>query len=394
MSLFKTVDFKHFHETLLPQLLIGGYNRVAAADPVEVASLAIRHSQLGSYTYLPKDDGVTVIAGEEQAEIILELEDQTWQDFYYEIYTCVSLIISKRGHLVKGRADKFLHWEPRIRAMYFGRPIYNPTCVDLRTLTGEPLDLSKSFMMDSSAPEMANFLEQAGFLHVTDVFSAQEIETLRQETYRCRDAVAQGEKHTWWAENQKGEAILSRIQYINQRSEIIENALPNARIDRIVALGQPEYIPIKDRMDGVTALFKNYGMVKGLSDIPWYVDTGIGGYQMLSPMLLVNVYLEDGNAETGEVRIMPGSWKMSSHISAINTQQPQGVAVSAKAGDITLHYDNALHASMPPTKDTKGRVSLYIVYYDRKVLQFIPAGKSFNDIFEDKEGGVISPYAN
>ena len=75
----------------------------------------------------------------------------------------------------RGNSMHLIEWDPGLRAMYSGRPIFDPADVDLRDLHGEPLDTEQSFRLDADRDEMAHFLRTAGFLIAREVFSEQEI---------------------------------------------------------------------------------------------------------------------------------------------------------------------------------------------------------------------------
>ena len=62
-----------------------------------------------------------------------------------------------------------------------------------------------------------------------------------------------------------------------------------------------------DRMEGSPVLLKAPGKTKGLSNIPWHQDCGMGGHAVYCPSALVGLWLTGSSAETGNLKVVPGS---------------------------------------------------------------------------------------
>jgi ectoine hydroxylase-related dioxygenase (phytanoyl-CoA dioxygenase family) len=142
--------------------------------------------------------------------------------------------------------------------------------------------------------------------------------------------------------------------------------------------------------DAVTVLWKRAKMVEGLSDLPWHRDCGMGGHALNCPTAIMTICLTDGSAEAGELRVLPGSHHGSfPFVDGRDERAPEGVRVSVTAGDVSLHYSDVGHASMPPTTpDGPERISL--------LLAFVPpdahhhrGGRHYNDVLLGGEGGQV-----
>ena len=77
-------------------------------------------------------------------------------------------IVNVRFH--RGGYDDWDIWEPALRSLYSGIPIYDPRDPGLDGLDGTPLDLHRKFTLDDDPKELAHYLETAGYLVVADVF--------------------------------------------------------------------------------------------------------------------------------------------------------------------------------------------------------------------------------
>ena len=71
---------------------------------------------------------------------------------------------------------KLVAWEPGLRALYNGRPVFDPNDTSqLVEPDGSPLDPARSFRLGDGREEMAHFLRTAGYLAVREVFSPDEV---------------------------------------------------------------------------------------------------------------------------------------------------------------------------------------------------------------------------
>ena len=141
---YPAVDFDEFHSIELPRRLRGGKNEEVAWDVAGVAPLAIRlgdRGPEGGYSFVCREGVVEIVPGvAEDASTILEIVDhESWLDYLYEFRTRAGLLYSKAVRFIRGDFETWDDWDPAIRCMYSGRPIYDPSRLDLRDLAGEAL---------------------------------------------------------------------------------------------------------------------------------------------------------------------------------------------------------------------------------------------------------------
>lgn len=96
------VDTDAFHRDELPRRLASGGNERVAWD----------------------------VAGKPPIAIV---DHESWLDYLYEYRTRYGLLYSNAVAFLRGSFDTWDDWEPAIRCMYSGRPIYDPSRCDFRS---------------------------------------------------------------------------------------------------------------------------------------------------------------------------------------------------------------------------------------------------------------------
>ena len=125
MSDVESMDFEAFHERELPVRLAAGNGALAAAAAPKNASLAFRVEGRGAYTYSRADDHIDVTPGDERADVVIELDHEDWKGVVNETKTAPGLLYGGRVKCLRGNAIRFVGWEPGLRAMYNGRPVWS-----------------------------------------------------------------------------------------------------------------------------------------------------------------------------------------------------------------------------------------------------------------------------
>ncbi len=387
------IDFRAFHEHDLPRRLAAGNGLLAAEAARSLAPLAFRVGEGAAFTYLPKERGFEIAAGEEAAHTVIELDPVDWSGFAQEFESAPGLLYSGRASCPRGKAMLWLRWEPVLRAMFHGRPIYDPENIDLRDAAGQPLDVGRAFDLGDDDVEMAHFLRTTGYLMVKRVFSEAEIARFLQHAEALRRDARPGDKSSWWGKNAEGEEVVCRVIHAGTIDEL--GALyGNPHIRRIAGLSD-ERLEARQPGDaeGVSVLFKNPDMVEGLSDLPWHRDCGMGGHASVCPILIVTVCLTDGSPEAGELRMLPGSWKCGyNYIDANHARAPRGVSLPVRAGDVTFHYGDVMHAAPPPTGPPPHRISLLLAF-EREGERHPRGSGNFNEVLLGRDDGQVEHLA-
>ena len=385
LPLFDTLDFDDFHADELPRRLVAGNGALAAGIGAGalVKTFAWRLTDGRSVTYAIGDDGVEIRPGDD-AELVVEVSEQDWSNYVAELWTWVGLLYAEAAEMVQGDFGLFEDFEPVLLAMYHGRPLYEgwePT-----------VDLSRSFTLDDNPEEMSRFLDEAGFLHIRGVFSAEEIEALRAEVERQRSAATPDDHRSWWATNADGEEVCCRVTHMDDRSELMLGLIGDRRLDAIGSLGGDDFAAYPERGDGVSVVIKLPSIVEGLADLPWHRDCGTGGHSVTCPTVSIGIQLDECSEANGQLHYLAGSNKSSNRARLVRDDWPT-VAISASPGDVTVHYGHTMHGAPPPTAapESGGRRTIYVGYHQPIWAEFIPPGQGYNDILFKDGGRIKSP---
>lgn len=386
---FERLDFDAFHRTELPRRLAAGNGTLAADGAAKLGALAFRVRGGGAYRYVPRPGGIDVLRGDDGARTVVELELEDWQGLVHDLESVPGLLYAGRIQRVRGNLMHFVAWEPALRAMFHGRPIFDPAQAELRERGGGPLDPTRTFRPGDDREEMAHFLRTSGYLVVKGVFPQSEIARFREHAERLRRSAVAGDKQSWWGRNARGEAVLCRVTNAGSIADF-QSLYADPRIADLATLSDEKLTArAAGSEEGVTVLFKNPDMTEGLSDLPWHRDCGMGGHAVMCPVIIFTICLTSGSAEAGELRVLPGSWTGSyGFIDANHERAPRGVSLDVEAGDVSLHYGDLMHAAPPPTGPDPHRISV--------LMAFVPEGarphrgvRSYNDVLLQQNDGQV-----
>src|SRR5262245_52472665 len=186
--------FVSFHEETLPALVLA-HGSLVTEDLVGVAPVGFVLPTSEAFTYVPAPGGIEIRRGAEAAGVLVQLDEATFSDFANEIHSASGLVLGQRIAFVRGGLDGLKRWEPALRALYHGRRIWTPAEASaLVDAQGAGLDLQRTFRLSDSDSEMREFLEVAGFLHLRDVFTTEEVRRFGDEVDRVRAAIVPVER--------------------------------------------------------------------------------------------------------------------------------------------------------------------------------------------------------
>ena len=383
--MFDSLDFDDFHRETIPSLVRVNGPLAERAGAGATAPLAFRLPDGRAWTYEVGDQGVQVRAGDEDAGTVVQLGEADWCDFVNEARTCFGLLYAGLVSFPRGDFGALDRWEPVLRALFDGRPPYDPSKV-------AGLDLARSFQLDE-ADEAGEFLRGAGFVHIRAVFDEAEMALVRSEVERLRTAARPTDGRSWWAKDSTGTDVCCRLIYATLSSTVLADFVEDGRFARLAGLGGAEVQPAPDRLDGVSVVLKWPSVVEGLSDLPWHRDCGLGGHPFMCPTVLIGVQLDAANAGSGQLRYLAGSHLTSGSPPTPGDDSLPIVGIDADPGDITVHFGHVLHVAPPPGSGGAGRRTMYVSYANPAVFDVVPAGKGYNDVLFTglEDGHVQSP---
>ncbi|MGH2670450.1 MAG: hypothetical protein ACRDH5_15275, partial [bacterium] len=176
---FPPVDFVSFHRDRVPELL-AAHGGLAGPDVARVDPLALRVGE-DAFTYVPAGGTVEVVEGDEGAATVAVMAPDVWSEFAHELRSCFGLMIGEVVSFDRGDFGGLARWEPALRAVWHGRPIYDEAAA--QALDG--LDLTQAFTLDDESG-IREFLGRAGFVRVRGIFTEAEMLALGEEVERLK----------------------------------------------------------------------------------------------------------------------------------------------------------------------------------------------------------------
>ena len=382
-------SFDTFHDALSGPVTERGAGVVAELGAPRSLTLTVGQS---SWTYSTEGGRLSVGRGDDGG-VAVALDAEAFDDLVQERWSIFGLLYSNRLAIARGTLDAFVRWEPPLQHLWFDRPLYDSAARDALTdESGKPLSLGRSFTLDDDDHDIATFLRTAGFAVLRAVFTEDEIAQFNAEYARLRAAATPDDGRSWWATDSAGNEVCCRLTYVSERSSVFASMHGDPRIARIASLHDAPLRPSPDRLDGYTVVMKNPDVIRGLSDLPWHRDCGMGGHAVLCPSLNIGVQLDRADAANGQLKFLAGSHHHTNLPDAVEGHPEWPViAVDAMPGDVTVHYAHVLHVAPPPTVHDARRKTLYVGFNNPAIFDVVPAGKGYNDVvFSHGDGRVRS----
>ena len=278
----------------------------------------------------------------------------------------------------RGGFEQLADWEPVLRYLHAGIPPYDPSRANF-----EGRDPGVALPVDTDDAELAAQLRTMGFLHVTGVFTADEMAAANREVDRLASLARPGDDQSWWVTNEVGDPALCRLVYVTLRSPVLAALEGDPRFRRLGTLLDPTLAIAPDRMEGTPVLIKVPGKTSGLSNIPWHQDCGTGGHAVFCPAVSVGIQLTGSNAETGNLQVVPGSHGQALRYGWHEDETVPVISVDTAPGDVTVHIQDVMHASPRPSGEGQRR-TMYVTHYPPALWEHIGPGEALNDLVRNR----------
>ncbi|MCU1368535.1 MAG: Phytanoyl-CoA dioxygenase (PhyH), partial [Ilumatobacteraceae bacterium] len=338
-------------------------------------------------TYRVAGDSVCVDDHLDGADTIVALSDAAWADFVGQMRTFINLFLAGELAFERGTFNQLSAWDPALRLLHAGIPIYDPSSADF-----QGRDPRAVLSLADDDAELRAQLDTMGYLHLRGVFSADEMAAADAEIDRLASLAAPGDEASWWARDESDTDVLCRLVYASMRSDVLAALENDPRIVRLGRLIEPAAASAPDRMEGTAVLLKAPGETKGLSNIPWHQDCGMGGHAMMCPALSIGIQITGSSAATGNLRVIPGSHGQTMHY------QWEGrlgdvpvIEIDTSPGDVTVHIQDVMHASPKPT-GAGGRRTMYVTFYPPRLWDHVGPGEAFNDLVRNRTAEVADMH--
>jgi hypothetical protein len=285
----------------------------------------------------------------DSGSLVVTLDRAAFSDLVQDEASTFALVTAGRATVERGDVDAFIGWEPVLRYLLDGRPVYEPGSITFHSRDGSALDLSRSFTMDDDPDEIGNFLAEAGFLHIEGVFTAEEMAAVSVELEKAVSEDDPDDGASWWARTKAGERYPARILGFNHKSPTLRSLLRSDRFARLACFGDDQYSQ-RDPDDGDSAegLLKKVGVVEGISDVSWHKDCSMGGHSRHCCALTVGISVTGAGRENGELGVVAGSHRATVALLGIDGLDLPRLPLPTATGDITVHASCTLHMSRPP----------------------------------------------
>jgi hypothetical protein len=366
--------------TLVPQIPDTVDRDLLGKEAAEVAATGGLTFYIDDETLTYSVDGSTVRCevGKDTGATAVRLSRRAWDDLVGQMRTFVGLLLGDELQMERGGFEQLADWEPVLRYLHAGIPPYDPSRADF-----EGRDPAGAFSVDTDDAELAAQLRVMGYLHVTGVFTTEEMDAANREVDRLALLARPGDDQSWWVTDEDGSPALCRLVYATLRSPQLAALEGDPRVRRLGTLLDPTLAIAPDRMEGTPVLIKVPGRTSGLSNIPWHQDCGTGGHAVFCPAVSVGIQLTGSNAETGNLRVVPGSHGQALKYHWQDRTDVPVVSIDTSPGDVTVHIQDVMHASPRPTGEGQRR-TMYVTHYPSALWDHIGPGEALNDLVRNR----------
>jgi hypothetical protein len=308
----------------------------------------------GQPVTLAADGEVLEVHGRHEGPLVVEMGRAAFSDLVQDQVSTLGLQMQGRARVTSGRAEHFLAWEPILRSVLDGRPVYEPGSIDFVSPGGEILDLRRSFHRDDDPAEMGAFLAEAGYLRVSEVFTSTEMAAVSADLDRAMAAAERDDGSSWWARTVDEGWYPARILGFNHSSPALRELLTDQRFTALGTLTDDRMVQ-RDPLvsDAAEGLLKKVGVVEGISDVVWHKDCSMGGHSRRCSGLTVGLCVTGAGPESGELGVAAGSHRANVAPLGIDGVDLPRVPIPTRTGDITIHCSCTLHMSRPPVSEER-----------------------------------------
>jgi hypothetical protein len=248
-----------------------------------------------------------------------------------------------------GDINDFLDWWVVLRSLLDARTVHTAGDVTFTDRDGGPLDLQRSFTVDDDPADLAYYLGEAGYLHLTEVFTTDEMAQISADMDAALPRYHDGDGRSWWATTADGEERAVRLQGFQEESTATAALLKDDRLLRLASLTNDGHVPRDQGGNKIEALVKPIGVVKGISDLPWHKDCSLGRHSSRCCSLTVGISVTGADQRSGQLGVVAGSHRALVQPAFFRDSWGlPAVPLPTRTGDVTLHCSCTLHMSQAP----------------------------------------------
>jgi hypothetical protein len=351
----ETIDVADFFARELPRLAA---ERSALAVPgaheLGVRPLTIE-TAAGSWTLSVDGESVRVRAGD-GGQATVRLDESEITDIVHDRRTPMTLLAAGTLDMPAGELGDFLDWWVILRSLLDARAVHTAGDIAFTDRDGGDLDLGRSFSVDDDPAQLAYFLGEAGYLHLTEVFTPAEMAQVSADMDAALPSYHDGDGRSWWATTVDGEERAVRLQRFQEESAATAALLEDDRLLRLATLTGDGHVPREQGGNKIEALVKPIGVVKGISDLPWHKDCSLGRHSSRCCSLTVGISVTGADERSGQLGVVAGSHRALVQPAFFRDSWGlPAVQLPTRTGDVTVHCSCTLHMSQAPV-DRERRV--------------------------------------
>lgn len=373
----RAIDPSNFFVVDLPKLIQErSHQAVPGAKEFNLASMTFM-TTAGDWTLTLSGDHLVLEPGG-HGNTALRLPDNVFSDIINDISTPDMLAALGRISLERGDRSTMNGWWAVLRALLDDRPFYTAGSVTFCDRRGQRLDLNRSFGPGDDAAEMAQFLSETGFLHLSGWLDEALMEAIANDIDRVLPTCNESDG-SWWVTLKDGSHCPVRIPDFAAHSDAVRTVLQSEAFLRIGRLTRDEYVPPAY----VEALQKPIGVAEGISDIRWHSDCTQGMHSYKCCSLVVGVSVTAAGPGSAQLGVLPGSHRALMPVDQVYPHTGfEPLFLSTKAGDMTVHCSCILHMAQAPT--VYERKALYMAFSLRELDEqtLLQANRSFEKRYD------------
>lgn len=342
------VDAAHFFGHELPALLDARQHLIEpGARDLSLPDFCL-DTEGEAWTLRFLGDRVVAEAGTSEVSHARITQEQL-TDLVFDQTTPIALMSNNLLDMPKGGLPDFLNWWLVLRAALDERRIHARGDIEFE----QPP--RRSFTLDDSDDDMRAFIEEAGYLHIRGLFTADEMAAVAADYPIAAPHFEKGDPKAWIATTSDGVEHLVRMEGFDRYSTTTADLIDEDRFQRIGRIPGVGHTQVHRANERVSALTKPIGVVKGISDVPWHKDCSLGRHSYECCSLTVGISVTGGGAESGQLRVLPGSHRAL--VWPAPCVQPgldlEPVDLPTETGDVTIHLSCTQHMAQPPVKRTR-----------------------------------------
>ena len=344
----RAVDITDFFERELPALIAErGAQAIDGATEFGLEPVTFVTGS-GTWTLARTENSFSVTRGDSGASA-LKLSDFEFGRTVIDLTTFQMQKALKKAEHLRGDFDQIEGWWAVLRSLLDNRPFTTAGSIQLRDRDGNALDLTRKFTPEDDDAEIAHFLCEAGFLHLSGWFDKDLMRQLSEDIDR---GFAEPEKvgATWMVTLEDGTTRPTRIPHLEQHSAAAKQLIES---EAYLRLGRLTNEGFRHALD-VEAAVRPLGVTSGMSHLPWHIDCSQGLHSYKCSNMVIGICVTDAGPGSAQLGVLPGSHRALMPMNKVYPHvglEPAFLAV--EAGDATVHLSCTLHTSLPPTDSVR-----------------------------------------